>query len=454
MALRWDCLVSCSGYSPPCSPPFWLSVPAGVLVTRGNLNPAMGQSGAVGATPPVRRLRSALATAQLSIAVVLLTASVLLLESMYRLTRIDTGFERTGLVTAHLLLYSDRYPSRTTRRALVRQLVERVEAVPGVQAVSVGPPPLVGGNGPSFTEGWSSIFFFRDSTRAGAPGHDLWVKYVDEKYLATFGIRVLAGRGFGPGDDESAPAVALVNEAASRLIFPTSPALGASLAQLPQSVSNGRSITVVGILSDVRQRDITIAAFPEIWLPLRQQNDSYGDVYVTARTVRNVDVLAATIRKALGALDVPFSGDAVSTMDDIVRRTLAPQRFILTVMRGFALTAVVLAALGLYALLAYITATRTRELGVRMALGARPEELRSQVMRSGLAHATTGAGVGIFVAYPLTQFMTPFLYHVDSHDPLAFFAAAAVLIAAALLGTYAPARRATTVDPLIALRSE
>jgi predicted permease len=439
-----------------------VSVAPTLAVTRGDLRAAMGQPGAVSSIgtggAAARRTRGALVAAQFAVALLLLTASGLLVRSMARLTRIDTGFDRRGLVTAHVRFAATLRDAPARRRALKDDLVERLRALPGVRSVAVGPPPLVGGSGPGFSDGWDNIYPVRDSTEPGAPVSSVWVKYVDPSYLETFRIGVRAGRGITAADDAGAPAVALVNAAAERLFFSAGPALGRRLEGMPQSAaettSGGRPITVVGLLPDVRQRDVTIPAYPEVWLPLAQQEDGDSHFYVSARTGGNAEALARAVRGAVAALAPELQPRRISTMDAVVRQTLAPQRYVLGALGSFAALALVLAALGLYAVMSYLTAARTREIGVRMALGARPGQVLRMVLRDGLRLAVAGAALGLPAAYASSRVMARFLYEVDPRDALVFLAAPTVLALAALIAAYIPARRATQVDPVTALRAD
>jgi putative ABC transport system permease protein len=172
-----------------------VSLAPAVAVTRGDLRPMLGQSGPVKGTAASSRTRRALVVAQLAIALLLLKASALLIRSMVRLSRIDIGFNPRGLLIAQLPLYGERYASAVRRRALLDEIVEQARAVPGVRSVALGPPPLVGGRGPTFVDGYSEIFAVRDSTTPGAPRSNVWVKHIDPQYLSTFQISVREGRG-------------------------------------------------------------------------------------------------------------------------------------------------------------------------------------------------------------------------------------------------------------------
>jgi putative ABC transport system permease protein len=426
-------------------------------IVRADLRTAVGQPSAVGRNGAAgNRTRGALVVTQLAIALLLVTASGLLIRSMRRLTRIDTGFDRGGLVIARLRFVGESDVVATRQRDLVKIAIERLQALPGVRSVTTGPPPLVGGRGPGFSDGYNNIVSIRDSTVPGAPSRSLWIKYVDPSYFETFGIRILAGRLITFADDAGAPAVALINATAEPVLFPDGPALGRQLKRLPittaQRTSGGRPITVVGLLPDVRQRDVTIAAYPEIWLPIAQQQNLDRDVYVSARTEGNAETLARTVHRILGQLDPQLKLQRVLTMDALVRETLAPQRYVLAVLGAFAALALGLATLGLYAMMAYQTTTRTREIGVRMALGARPGQVLSGILGDGLRLVALGTAIGLPIAYASSHAMGRFLYEIHPRDVRTFVAAPAVLVLAALLAAYFPARRATKVDPVTALR--
>lgn len=435
-----------------------VSIAPTLAITRGDLRRSIGQTGALGATRASGRTRRALAAAQLGIALLLVTGTGLLVRSMIRLTSIDTGFDRHGLVVLRLPLFDARYRSSLGRRELIERVAGDIRSVPGVRAVSVGPPPLVGKSGHSMTEGFSNAFSFRDSSKIGAPSVNVWVKHVDAHYLQTFRIALLAGRGIRATDDAGAPAVGLMNAAAARLFFPDGVVLGRIIEGLRPTVtanlSGGRPIAIVGLLPDVRQRDITIAASAEIWLPSAQQNEQDSYVYITARTDGAAEALVGTVRRIVARADPDLRPATLSSMDAIVRRTLAPQRFVLFAIGAVSAVALTLAALGLYSVMAYITSTRTREIGVRMALGARASQIRWMILSDSLRVVSVGAVVGLVVAYASSRVMSRFLFEVGARDPLTFVVAPVILTVCALVAAYLPARRATLVDPVRALRAE
>lgn len=429
------------------------SVASVISSGRVDLRSAMGQPGTAGLGRGWSRLRSSLIVVQLAAALVLMIGSGLMIRSMVQLTRIDAGFDTRKLAIARLLL-GDRYRTSASRWAFVSELVSRLKSVPGVRSVSVGPPPLVGKRGRAFTEGFSAIYSVRDSTAPGAPRHTIWVKYVDPAYLETFRIRVLAGRGITAADDAGAPAIALVNEAAQRVLFADGGALGQALNRIIPELTHDRPVTVVGLLPNVRQRDITIPAYPEIWLPLAQQHELDPEVYIAARTDGDPRALVRSVRQILATLDGELEPRRLSTMDAVIQETLATERFVLAALSILSVLGLLLASVGLYAVVAYLTATRTREFGVRIALGAPPTRVLWMVMSEALQLAVVGATIGLLVAYAVTGVLSKFLYEVGRHDAQAFLMSAGALVLAAAFAAYVPAIRATRTDPLRALRAE
>jgi predicted lysophospholipase L1 biosynthesis ABC-type transport system permease subunit len=236
-------------------------------------------------------------------------------------------------------------------------------------------------------------------------------------------------------------------------MFPDGGALWRQLAPISPETSGGRPITVVGLLPDVRQRNITIPAYPEIWLPQAQQRLD-PDVYISARTIGDPETLVATIRRIIAQIDPELEPRRLSTMDAIIDQTLAPQRYVLSALVAFTALALILAALGLYAVIAYLTAVRAREIGVRIALGEGSNRVIWSVLRHGLRLAAVGVAIGLPIAYASSRVMTRFLYDVQPRDAQALLLAPAVLALVALAATLVPARRAARVDPLTALRGE
>jgi hypothetical protein len=261
-------------------------------------------------------------------------------------------------------------------------------------------------------DGYSTIFSVRDSSEENAPRANVWVKYVDPSYLKTFRIRVDAGRGIEPQDDDQHQAIALINEAAVRLLFRDGHALGATLSRLPQNQSGGRPVVVAGIVNDVRQRDLDIPAAPEVWLPIGQQSQFPAAVYLTARIENTkLEQITATARR-IESDEAGISLRRVRTMDALVRDSLAPQRFLLTALFALTGTALLLATVGVYAVVAYLAEMRTREIGIRIALGASRSQILSMIAREGAAFLSVSLLAGVPMAYASGRMLAGELYQV------------------------------------------
>jgi len=418
---------------------------------RVDLRPMM--AAAFGSTMG-RRLRSCLVVAQLTIALVLVTACGLLSRSMIKLTRIDVGFDRHGLILAQLQFLDSSESRGPLQRATAEELARSVGLIRGVRSAGLGPPPLVGGRGPKLSDGYSTIVFVNDSTKTGAPRESIWIKYVDALYLETFQIEIRKGRGITPGDDQRSPAVAILNATAERLLFPDGSALGRRLDALPKGISAGRPVTVIGVVGDVRQRDITIPASPEIWLPIAQQQQIGSAIYVSARTDGNVESITRAVRTILPSLGQSMELRRVTSIDAVVREALAPQRFVLSAFLVLASLALVLATVGVYAVIAYLTASRTREIGVRIALGAPRLGVVWMVVSNGIRLAVFGVVAALPITFVWGNGLTRFLYEVEPWDLTTIAASVAVLMLAATAAALVPARRAARIDPALALRLE
>jgi predicted lysophospholipase L1 biosynthesis ABC-type transport system permease subunit len=245
----------------------------------------------------------------------------------------------------------------------------------------------------------------------------------------------------------------VLNATAAHLFFPHGPALG---ERLPVTVisPDGVPITAVGIVENARQRDITIRPFPEIVFPIAQRDEVYRVVHVSMRTTTAPELVAREVRRIIGEIDPQLTTYRVSTMDDIVRATLAPQRYVLASLGAITVVALTLAGVGVYSVMSQLVATRTHEIGVRMALGARPGAVMWTVMREALRFAALGAAIVGPVAFASSAALARFLYEVSPHDAPTFLAAPLIIAVAAVLAACRPAWRATRVFPAIALRAE
>ena len=414
-------------------------VPA-LQLSRPNLSSALKDGARAGAGAVRHRLRNALVVAEVALAVVLLVGAALFIGSFMSLIRIDPGFSPDHLLTAQV---APRIESRSQPRdaaPALAEIVERIGGFPGVLHASVvsGGVPLSGG---------MSI------TTVTIPGRRIdlnadrgvSVRRVTARYHEALKIPLRRGRLFNAADRQGAPPVVILNEAAARKYFAGEDPLGRTI-----TINDDR--TIVGVVGDVHQTSLETDALAEAYIPLGQGRVSGGDLVI--RTSGNpYDVLPA-VRSAVFAVlpDVPLRN--VATLNEVIARRLAQRRLNMLLLGLFGLLALVIAAVGVYGLMAFVVAQRTREIGVRMALGASRSNVVAMVLIKALGLVASGLAIGGVAAWYLSAASKAFLFRVEPTDPRAFAAAAVSLLAAALVASVIPARRAASVDPMVALRSE
>jgi putative ABC transport system permease protein len=381
-----------------------------------------------------------LVIAQLAATVVLLVGAGLLAKSLVRMRSLDFGFRADGVLQARISLPETRYPDSASWESFYRTLLERVRALPGVESAALSSvTPMSGASAPGIS------FTPQDSTGLPNEQIDLAAFEVGAEYFRTFGIPLRAGRGFSETDRADAPRVAIINEAAVRTFFPDGSAIGEKLPLL--------GYTVVGVVPAVLQKAAEANPLPTVYTPIEQAGASPVRV-IALRTTLDPQSFVPALQRVVRGIDPeqPLSG--VTTMNEVLSDSVAPTRFNALLLGTFAALALVLAAFGLYGLIAYTVSQRTREIGVRMALGAQPLDVLELVVRDGLLVVAGGLALGLLGAHTLAHLVTKLLFQVESSDVTVFIAAPLVLAAVALLASYLPARRATRVDPMIALRSE
>ncbi|PYV08178.1 MAG: hypothetical protein DMG07_26550 [Acidobacteria bacterium] len=427
---------------------FAAALVAGVL---SGLAPALRASRAsvveaLGGTTPVvgrtlghRRLASVFQAVQVGLTVVLLAGTGLMVNSFVRMMRSDPGFDVEKLVYFELSLSPKAYPGKAEQDAFFDQLVEGARVLPGVRAAAVGTPPPVGSGGTFVPEG--------GETASERPPL-LTLHYVESGYFGVTGILLKAGRGFGPEDSPAGPPVAVIDEAAARRFWPGQGALGRRFRYSPYVPW----ITVVGVAGHVKTQDFASdAGSAAAYLPLTQEKSApYRCLLV--RTAGNPSPVLASVRAQIRALDPRQAVTRAGAVADLYDEPLVAPRFVLVLMSLFAVLALVTAAVGLYALLSYSVNQRRQEIGIRMALGADPAQVRRLVVRDALAPVAAGLASGIIGALWLTRFIGSLLYQVRPHDPATYAAVVLVLLGVAAIAAFIPARRATRVAPLEALR--
>lgn len=415
--------------------------------------PAIRASGTVGgtlrggsraSTSSHRRLASLLVAAEIAAAVLLVIGATLLVRSATSMQSIDPGFRVSSLVTARItpprMLFND---SVATVR-FYDQVLDRLRALPGVQAVGAA-NQLPFGRSPIGGLATRIEGQFEDIRTGTLPTADHY-QVVTPGYMATMQVPIVAGREFTRDDRAGAPDVAIVNESFARKFWPNGDALGKRIGYPWESPW----ITIVGIVKDTRVDSLTESANLAVFRPFAQA--STINMSIAARTSGDPRALSASIRGAIASVDPSVPVSDVETMQSIVIRSAARQRFVTLLLALFAGLALVLGMVGIYGVMSYAVAQRRREIGIRLALGATPSHARRLVLRNALAMTAAGAIVGLICAALASRLLTGLLYGVSATDPLTFAAVPLAFAGVALAASYVPARRATRVDPVGALR--
>ncbi len=393
------------------------------------------------------RLRTLLVAAQIAMTLVLLIGAGLLIHSFVRLTSVSPGFESSGrdgvVQTVRVTLPERLYDKPERIQAFARGLLERIQYLPGVTSASlINSAPF----GMMFIQG--------DFDIEGQPKPKLFAgtPKIDAGYFKTMGIPLLAGREFTAGDTAAAPKVAIVSERIVREYFPGGPT--EALGRRVRLDDRGEWLTVVGVVADIRQRGLDQEVKPMIYAPFQQERGGFiRFVSFVARTATPgsvVDGIRAEIRRA--APDLPI--ESTVTMDEAVAGSVAQPRFRTWLLALFAVAATLIATCGLYGLMAYAVTQRRREIGVRMALGAGRRDVLRLVLARALRIVVAGLIVGLAGAAGVTRVLQTFLFGVTPTDPIVFTIVTLLLLAVGLMAAWLPARRATRIDPCVALRAE
>jgi predicted permease len=392
-----------------------------------------------------RRLRSALVVGEAALALVLLVGAGLFLRSFVRLQEVNPGFEPSGVMTAEVSLPQVQYSDQEKRVAFHRSLVERLQALPGVTAAALGTPLPFSGNGSSAS--------FRVEGREQAPGdpgpHGN-VRWVTPGYFETLGIPLKSGRTFTDSDRLGAAPAVVIDENLAQQYWPNQDVIG---KHMRQGGDNTPWSTIVGVVGHIKHADLaTDEEKGTYYHPIYQRTPPLTGVVV--RTTLDPASLASGIRQAVLAIDSKQPVDQLRTMQQLIGISLGAQRLAARLLGFFAAAALFLAALGLYGVISYSVLQRTQEIGVRMALGAQRRAVLALVVGQGLRLAGIGIGLGLVLAVICSRFVESQLFGVTALDVPTFVLMAGVLLGAAFLASYLPARRATRVDPLQALRHE
>lgn len=419
--------------------------------SKTDLQKTLEQSGRTsGPAAGRKRLRQLLIIFQVSMAVMLAIGAGLLLKSFWLLQKVDPGFKAEQLLSLGISLPASKYKEPEQINNFFNQLNESVSNLAGVQSEAIAyDRPLESNWLDSFSvEGVVTTAGSESSTAAFMP--------VSWDYFHTVGAQVLSGREFTPTDDPSHPGVAIVNEAFTRRYFPGEKAIGRRIKPgPPQRIWRGQRLTsfeIVGVVRNIKSSGLKAETEPAYYLPSSQA--PLQDMVLLVRTSNEPTSIAPAIRKAVLSIDPNQPISDVSTLERVVSDNIAQPKLNMILMALFGAIALILAAVGLYGLMSYSVTQRTQELGVRIALGAQVTDVLKLVLGQGMALAFVGEGIGLFGAFVLTRLLQNLLFGVTPTDATIFIVVVGFLTTVALLACYLPARRATKVDPLIALRYE
>lgn len=389
------------------------------------------------------RLRNVLAMAEIALALVLLTAAGLLVRSFGRILSVAPGFQPTNVLTADIRLPFQHYKSEPQIAAFETELLRRTSTLPGVvSSATVNSLPIVGFQGATLfrIDGRPAQQQIADSPTAS-------LRVVSPGYFATMGIQVLRGRDFDNHDQRDATNVILISQATATRYFPNEDPIGKRL-QLDDPQKPW--LTIAGVVGDVRQYGLTEDTGLTIYVPYMQQ--TWRVMSLVVRTQSNPEPLASAIRKVVASIDSDQAVGRISTLEQILAGSLHDRRFQLIVLGVFSSVALALALIGIYGVISYSVFQRTNEIGIRMALGARPIDVLRRILGHGMALAAAGVGVGLVGAFAVTRAMSSLLFEVRPSDPLTLGAVSAIVLVTALAAVFAPALRGTRIDPVTALR--
>ena len=416
-----------------------------------DLNEALKQGGGrTGLNAGGNRLRSAMVVAEVALALVLLVGAGLLIQTFLKLRDQYSGLRPENVLTLRTVLSRGKYPEQPQRSIFYKQVLDRVKTLPGV--VSAGysttvPLAMKGGTNGFYPEGRTV-----EQALAGGLSYDANHRQVSADYLKTMGIPVLRGRSFNDSDNEQAIHVAIVNETMARQYWPGEDPLGKRF-KLGDPGDDIPWLTIVGVAGDVRQMGIDEPVKAEMYFPYQQSNDSPWNAPRDLAIRTSVDPLSlvAAVRNEIHQVDPDQPISNVRTMDEVLGEETASRRLGMTLLTIFAALALLLSSLGIYGVLAYFVVQHTQEIGVRMALGAQGKDILGLVVKKGMSLAMLGVVIGLGAAFVLTRLMASLLFGVGTADPVTYVTIAVLLIGVAFLACYLPARRATKVDPMVAL---
>ncbi len=420
-----------------------------LLVGRTDLNASLkdaGRSGRAGAGGG--RVRAVLVAGEIALSLALLVASALFVRSFVNLVTQAPGYSTENVLTVRALLPGARYTPEVQQQ-FARALLERAAALPGVQSVAIGSDSPLEGNSVAMVatiEGGSAVPA-ENETR-------IYTHFVSSGFFRTTGITLLQGEPFADAYPAGSEPVAIVSESFARRFWPNGNAIGQRLKP-GRTAANAPWFRIIGVAAETKYRGLVAnpTRDPDVYAALAQSRGNAGFTLI-ARTADTGGTVATSLRQLVTTLDPNVPVPEVTTIEERIARASASQRFSAQLMAGFAVVALLLAAIGLYGVVSFGVGERTQEIGVRMALGARPADIARMILGGTGRIVAIGLAAGAGLAFALTRFIESLLFNVNARDPLVYAGVAAALALVALLAAWLPARRATQVDPMIALRTE
>jgi predicted permease len=442
---------------------FVLSLATGVIfglapalqASRPDLVPALKDEASAAAQGRRRfSLRNLLVVSQVALSLVLLIGAGLFLRSLNNAQGIDPGFDTNKVLDAQLNINLLRY-TKAQGREFYRQIVERIEALPGVESASLARVVPMSGSGRTTTFLIQGQPGPDNVSRGEGTGPDAENQYtvnanvVGLKYFSTLGIPLLQGRDFTTQDNEGAPLALIVNQAFARRYFEGQNALG---QRVSFRGANGPWSEIIGVVRDTKYRTLGESPRTLVYMPLAQNHETGMTLHI--RTVGNPTSVAGSVRREVQGLDQNLPVTNLQSLSEVIAGSLFAARMGATLLAVFGGLALLLAAVGLYGVMSYAVSRRTREIGIRMALGAGTGKVLRLVLKEGMTLVVGGVAAGLIVAAAVTRLLASFLYGVSPLDAVTFVAIPLVLALVSLLASYIPAHRATKVDPIVALRYE
>ena len=452
LSFDWRVLVFTLGVSGVVA--FVFGSVAAIHAFGGDVNLSLKEGSERAGGIPGRRLSRVLIAGEVALSLVLLAGAGLLIATVIHLYRVPPGFDTANLTSVRMSLTADKYAHTAQVWNFERQVIERVRQLPGVTSVATA-------SATPLERGLNTVVF-RNATYSEDSHSMIGIEYrsISPEYFQTLAIPLQRGREFTEADSAESARVAVVNESLARELWPRQNPIGKPLLPADGDVAQSAPREVVGVVADIRERGLDQPPRATVYVPQAQVTDSFNamtNYWFAAscliRTARPLN-LDKEIRSIVASVDPQEPVARMDSMASVMARSIAEQRFFMTLMGVFAALALVLAGGGIYGVLSYQVARRTREIGIRMALGARPWDVLRMVLNEGLRVVLVGVAIGTAAALALTRLMASLLFGVKPTDPVTFAAVAALLVCVALAACYIPARRATHVDPIIALRYE